>query len=196
MLRTQTWAIIFLPIVCAPDPIAPSDWQPAGGPPGAYVRSFAADGQKVYFATGGGGVLASDDAGEHWHASNQHLSSHDLMSIAAMGVSLFVASDENVFRSSDHGASWEACGTELAGKYTKTLLVTDGLLFAGRIEQDPHLPVRPEALEATEEVGREPAVDQGGGLGADGLGETGLDGTRLGEAQENQEDRFHGKRGN
>lgn len=106
-------------------------WEATGGPAGGYVRSIIAGRQCVYAATGGGGILASEDAGGSWSFRNAGLFSHDLKSLATLGDTLFVASDENVFRSADRGHSWEPCGTELAGKYIKTLVSHDGLLFAG-----------------------------------------------------------------
>jgi len=93
--------------------------QQTSGPTGGYVRSIIFDGFTTYAATGGG-VLASDDNGNSWSFRNNGLESCDTKSFAKLGEYIFVSTDENVFRTNDHGMTWEAAGEEMNGKYTKS----------------------------------------------------------------------------
>jgi hypothetical protein len=109
--------------------IAFSQWEELNGPAGGYVRSIIFDGYTIYAATGGG-VLASDNQGNSWSFRNSGMVSCDTKSLAEAGGCVFVSTDENVFRTIDHGMSWEPAGEELNGKYVKNIISCNGVLFA------------------------------------------------------------------
>ena len=106
-----------------------AQWQQTSGPQGGYVRSIIYDGSNVLAATGGG-VLFSDDGGNSWVFRNNGLTSCDTKSLAQLGEYVYVSTDENVFRTSDAGLTWESAGEELQGFYIKNLVVANDMIFA------------------------------------------------------------------
>ena len=100
------------------------------GPRGKYVRFLLCHDGTTYAATGGG-VCISHDHGSHWAFSNSGLTSLDTKALARIGDTIFVSTDENVFRTTDGGQSWEPCGEELQGFYCKHILAHNGTLFVG-----------------------------------------------------------------
>lgn len=87
-------------------------------PRGRYVRFLLCNNGTIYAATGGG-VRLSHNHGNSWSFSNSGLSSLDTKSLASIGDTVFVSTDENVFRTANGGQSWEPCGDELQGFYCK-----------------------------------------------------------------------------
>ena len=120
-------ALLFLFMLTIPV-FAQSEQLPS--PRGKYVRFLLCHDGTTYAATGGG-VCISHDHGIHWAFSNSGLASLDTKSLARIGDTVFVSTDENVFRTTDGGQSWEPCGEELQGFYCKHILAHNGTLFVG-----------------------------------------------------------------
>ena len=98
------------------------------------------DSNRVLLATDRGGVLASDDAGATFTASNEGISERKVAAVLvdrgnSQVLYAGVVNDKNyggVFRSSDGGAHWEQLGTGLAGSDVFALAETkDGHVVAG-----------------------------------------------------------------
>lgn len=106
-----------------------AQWTSCNGPNGGFVRNIINTGDTVFAATGGG-VLFSGNEGQSWAFRNTGLFSCDTKSLLNFGGYIYVSTDENVFRSSDYGLSWES-GTGLEDTYVKTLTECNGIIYAG-----------------------------------------------------------------
>lgn len=98
------------------------------GPQGRYVRSILCT-DSLYYAATGGGVLVSSDHGLHWEFRNNGLTSCDTKCLVTYNDTVFLATDENIFRTIDGGLHW-APDPYLHNHYIKHLLVHNGSLFA------------------------------------------------------------------
>lgn len=120
--------VLFFLCIFSATAIAQTELLPS--PRGKYVRFLLCQGGTTYAATGGG-VCVSNDHGANWTFSNNGLASLDTKSLAHIGDTIFVSTDENVFRTVNGGQSWEPCGDELQGFYCKHILAHNGILFVG-----------------------------------------------------------------
>jgi len=107
-----------------------AQWQPTNGPAGGYVRNFIFSDSIVIAATGGG-PLATTSEGSSWAFRTAGLTSCDSKSFAKIGRYVFLSTDEDVFRSTNNGITWEPAGTVMDGKYVKTITAFNNVLFAG-----------------------------------------------------------------
>ena len=112
---------------------AQAQWQPMNGPAGRYVRSILCT-DNLYYAATGGGVLVSNDKGLNWEFRNNGLTSCDTKCLAIYNDTVFLATDENIFRTTDGGLHWTA-DPYLHNHYIKHILVHNGSLLASTYVQ-------------------------------------------------------------
>ncbi len=105
-----------------------AQWQPMGGPQGRYVRSILCT-DSLYYAATGGGVMVSSDQGVNWEFRNNGLTSCDTKCLVTYNDTVFLATDENIFRTTDCGLHWTP-DPYLHNHYIKHLLVHNGSLLA------------------------------------------------------------------
>ena len=98
------------------------------GPQGRYVRSILCT-DSLYYAATGGGVLVSSDQGLNWEFRNNGLTSCDTKCLVTYYDTVFLATDENIFRTIDGGLSWTP-DPYLHNHYIKHILVHNGSLLA------------------------------------------------------------------
>jgi photosystem II stability/assembly factor-like uncharacterized protein len=70
------------------------------------IYSIFGDGGNVYVGTVGGGIFKSTDNGSSWFESDDGIGLQSVKSIAKNGGNLYAAGDNNLYFSSDEGASW------------------------------------------------------------------------------------------
>lgn len=107
---------------------AKAQWLSMNGPQGRYVRSILCT-DSLYYAATGGGVMVSSDHGSNWEFRNNGLTSCDTKCLAAYNDIVFLATDENIFRTTDGGLHWTP-DPYLHNHYIKHILVHNGSLFA------------------------------------------------------------------
>ena len=107
---------------------AKAQWHSMNGPQGRYVRSILCT-DSLYYAATGGGVLVSSDQGLNWEFRNNGLTSCDTKCLATYNDTVFLATDENIFRTTDGGLHWTP-DPYLHNHYIKHLLVHNGSLLA------------------------------------------------------------------
>ena len=107
---------------------ANAQWHSMNGPQGRYVRSILCT-DSLYYAATGGGVLVSSDHGLNWEFHNNGLTSCDTKCLITYNDTVFLATDENIFRTLDGGLHWTP-DPYLHNHYIKHLLVHNGSLFA------------------------------------------------------------------
>ena len=107
---------------------AKAQWHSMNGPQGRYVRSILCT-DSLYYAATGGGVLVSSDQGNNWEFRNNGLTSCDTKCLASYNDTVFLATDENIFRTTDGGLHWTP-DPYLHNHYIKHLLVHNGSLLA------------------------------------------------------------------
>jgi hypothetical protein len=107
---------------------AEAQWHPMNGPQGRYVRSILCT-DNLYYAATGGGVLVSNDQGLNWEFRNNGLTSCDTKCLVTYNDTVFLATDENIFRTTDGGLHWTP-DPYLHNHYIKHLLVHNGSLLA------------------------------------------------------------------
>ncbi len=103
------------------------------GPQGRYVRSILCT-DSLYYAATGGGVMVSNDRGLNWEFRNNGLTSCDTKCLAAYNDTVFLSTDENIFRTTDGGLHWTP-DPYLHNHYVKHILVHHGSLFASTYVQ-------------------------------------------------------------
>lgn len=108
--------------------VAQAQWQPMNGPQGRYVRSILCT-DSLYYAATGGGVMVSSDRGLNWEFRNNGLTSCDTKCLVTHNDTVFLATDENIFRSTDGGLHWTP-DPYLHNHYIKHILVHNGSLLA------------------------------------------------------------------
>ena len=107
---------------------AQAQWQSMNGPQGRYVRSILCT-DSLYYAATGGGVLVSSDQGLNWEFRNKGLTSCDTKCLVTYNDTVFLATDENIFRTTDGGLHWTP-DPYLHNHYVKHILVHHGSLLA------------------------------------------------------------------
>jgi hypothetical protein len=112
---------------------AKAQWQSMNGPQGRYVRSILCT-DSLYYAATGGGVLVSNDKGLNWEFRNNGLTSCDTKCLATYNDTVFLATDENIFRTTDGGSHWTP-DPYLHNHYIKHILVHNGSLLASTYVQ-------------------------------------------------------------
>ena len=112
---------------------AQAQWQPLNGPQGRYVRSILCT-DSLYYAATGGGVLVSSDQGLNWEFRNNGLTSCDTKCLVTFNDTVFLATDENIFRTTDGGLHWTP-DPYLHNHYVKHILVHHGSLIASTYVQ-------------------------------------------------------------
>ena len=103
------------------------------GPAGRYVRSILCT-DSLYYAATGGGVMVSSDQGLNWEFRNNGLTSCDTKCLVTYNDTVFLATDENIFRSTDGGLHWTP-DPYLHNHYVKHILVHHGSLLASTYVQ-------------------------------------------------------------
>ncbi len=63
---------------------------------------------EIWVGSTNGAVVRSTDYGVHWHVTNKLNGS--IISVTAMGNSIFAATSSQIMRTTDHGTSWDSCG--------------------------------------------------------------------------------------
>ena len=107
---------------------AKAQWHSMNGPQGRYVRSILCT-DSLYYAATGGGVLVSSDHGLNWEFRNNGLTSCDTKCLVAYNDTVFLSTDENIFRTTDGGLHWTP-DPYLHNHYIKHILVHHGSLLA------------------------------------------------------------------
>ena len=131
MKKTVIPLLIFLSVIL---PVAlQAQWQSLNGPMGGYVRSILCT-DDLYYAATGGGVLVSSDHGASWEFRNNGLTSCDTKCLEKNGDTIILATDENVFRTTDGGLNWEA-DSYLHNHYVKHIEIYNGILYAATYVQ-------------------------------------------------------------
>ena len=125
MKRTTLSLVIALTLLFSG---AKAQWHSMDGPQGRYVRSILCT-DSLYYAATGGGVLVSSDQGLNWEFRNDGLTSCDTKCLVTYNGTVFLATDENIFRSTDGGLHWTP-DPYLHNHYIKHLLVHNGSLLA------------------------------------------------------------------
>ncbi len=110
-----------------------AQWQSMNGPQGRYVRSILCT-DSLYYAATGGGVLVSSDRGLNWEFRNNGLTSCDTKCLVTYNDTVFLATDENIFRTTDGGLHWTP-DPYLHNHYIKHILVHNGSLLASTYVQ-------------------------------------------------------------
>lgn len=125
MKRTNLSLVIALTLLFSG---AKAQWHSMDGPQGRYVRSILCT-DSLYYAATGGGVLVSSDQGLNWEFRNDGLTSCDTKCLVTYNDTVFLATDENIFRSTDGGLHWTP-DPYLHNHYIKHILVHNGSLLA------------------------------------------------------------------
>ncbi len=112
---------------------AKAQWHPMNGPQGRYVRSILCT-DSLYYAATGGGVLVSSDQGLNWEFRNNGLTSCDTKCLVTYNDTVFLATDKNIFRTTDGGLHWTP-DPYLHNHYVKHILVHHGSLLASTYVQ-------------------------------------------------------------
>lgn len=126
-------ALLFLFVFTLLAHNAQAQWQSMDGPQGRYVRSILCT-DSLYYAATGGGVMVSSDRGLNWEFRNNGLTSCDTKCLAAYNDTVFLSTDENIFRSTDGGVHWTP-DSYLHNHYIKHILVHNGSLLASTYVQ-------------------------------------------------------------
>ena len=112
---------------------AHAQWHSMNGPQGRYVRSILCT-DSLYYAATGGGVMVSSDQGSHWEFRNNGLTSCDTKCLVTYNDTVFLATDENIFRTIDGGLHWTP-DPYMHNHYVKHILVHNGSLIASTYVQ-------------------------------------------------------------
>ena len=112
---------------------AQAQWHSMNGPQGRYVRSILCT-DSLYYAATGGGVMVSNDHGSNWEFRNNGLTSCDTKCLVAYHDTVFLATDENIFRTTDGGLHWTP-DPYMHNHYVKHILVHNGSLLASTYVQ-------------------------------------------------------------
>ena len=112
---------------------AKAQWSSMNGPQGRYVRSILCT-DSLYYAATGGGVLVSSDRGLNWEFRNNGLTSCDTKCLVTYNDTVFLSTDENIFRTTDGGLHWTP-DPYLHNHYIKHILVHHGSLLASTYVQ-------------------------------------------------------------
>lgn len=105
-----------------------AQWHSMNGPQGRYIRSILCT-DNLYYAATGGGVMVSSDYGSNWEFRNNGLTSCDTKCLVTYNDTVFLSTDENIFRTTDGGLHWTP-DPYLHNHYIKHILVHRGSLLA------------------------------------------------------------------
>ena len=130
MKKTTLFLLLAFTLLCNG---AQAQWQSMNGPQGRYVRSILCT-DSLYYAATGGGVLVSSDQGLNWEFRNNGLTSCDTKCLVSYNDTVFLATDENIFRTTDGGLHWTP-DPYMHNHYIKHILVHNGSLLASTYVQ-------------------------------------------------------------
>lgn len=115
------------PVVTLHDqPIAEGWHSPGGGPPAVRTLAVAPDDPEIIYANiHVGGVVRSTDGGQTWGQANDGLEEdvHSIATSAAHPESVYAATAEGFYLSSDHAATWKARNDGLDRPYCRAVAV-------------------------------------------------------------------------
>jgi photosystem II stability/assembly factor-like uncharacterized protein len=104
-------------------------WTPAGLD-GHGVISLFASGALALAGTVGSGVFRSTDHGTSWAQSNDNIGNQSIGAIVAVGGVIYASGDNNLYRSTDGGLTWDFTdGGQYYGVFS--MLVTGQTIYAG-----------------------------------------------------------------
>jgi photosystem II stability/assembly factor-like uncharacterized protein len=119
-------------------------WTQINPPRGGQLRAFASTGSSIFTVTANNNIpavlLRSRDSGKTWTPPATGLPEFHWGGLAAIGNTLFMATEKSIFKSTDDGASWIEAKTGIPAKDSldrsisiQVLAACDGILYAGGI---------------------------------------------------------------
>lgn len=111
------------------DPDAETWTERNSGLTAAATQALVVDGSNVIAGAYGGGISRSADLGETWEFSNTGLDELTVLTLTMSGTNIYAGTWNGVWKSTDHGASWESAG--LGGHGIFALSEVSGVLTAG-----------------------------------------------------------------
>jgi len=125
-MKRQLISLIFVGLVS----FANAQWIQTSFPAVDYITCFAFSGNNIYAGTGGYGLFLSTNNGNSWVMMHNGLSINtDASALAINDTSIFAATDNGIFFSSNKGASWKALDSSTVG--ITALAINDTSIFAG-----------------------------------------------------------------
>ncbi|MGA9292680.1 MAG: T9SS type A sorting domain-containing protein [Ignavibacteriaceae bacterium] len=108
-------------------------WVKTNGPWGGTVAScFTGNKDKLYAGSESQGIFLSTDKGMNWKSINSNLPDKSILSVLAIGDTIFAGTYNALFISTNGGESWNASGEGIPGNTRiYSLAVFDTILFAG-----------------------------------------------------------------
>jgi hypothetical protein len=107
-VRSMLIPLLFLGII--PFSFANAQWVQTNGPYGGCISSFTANANYLFAGTQTGGVYRSERSPLLWQAMNVGLTDMEIVSLSAVGGTLFAGTTEGLFRSLNNGSNWSAVG--------------------------------------------------------------------------------------
>lgn len=116
-----------------------------------YLAADPAASSRLYAGIEVGGLLASDDGGKTWHATNEGLADpdvHEVLPCEKTGGLVFAACGDKAFRSRDRAAHWEEI-TPSSHDYGMSLAEDgDGTIYLGSATGRPNTWLRESGADA------------------------------------------------
>jgi len=107
-------------------------WKKTGS---QFTFSFSSTESRIYASCFFGGSFVSTDTGKTWQDISENLPSESgkpvLSTIECNDMIFCTVWQEGLYRSSDNGITWSTVSTEATGNEIYTLMVSDGVLYAG-----------------------------------------------------------------
>ncbi|MBN8572171.1 MAG: T9SS type A sorting domain-containing protein [Ignavibacteria bacterium] len=104
---------------------------------GASVSCFHSYTTSIYVGTFGNGIYKTSNFGVNWTALNSGLSNGTINGITStpggVGLTLFAATDDKVFKSTNDGLNWTYAGGFSGGNYTRGIGFAGGNLFVATL---------------------------------------------------------------
>lgn len=119
------WLVLLTALLSVP---LQAQWSKTNGPFGGTITVLLQNGSTTFAGVSGGGVYRTSDVFGAWTQVSTGLRGNSLnpTSILASGTTLWLGTQDGVFRSSDNGATWTASGAATFSGVRITKIATDG----------------------------------------------------------------------
>lgn len=102
--------------------------------PCGVVLSFASNGNNLFAAAGGVGILRSTDNGVTWDTANAGLTTTDINSVLINGSNIFAGTmGDGIFISTNNGTTWSLVNNGLTNLDVRSLATDGANIFAGTL---------------------------------------------------------------
>src|SRR5262245_3301331 len=107
---------------------AHSQWLQTNGPFGGTVHDLASTGEDLYALVSSAGIFRSTDKGLSWTQGSNDLSKLFFLNLTSSGTTLYAATYNQIFRSTDNASTWVWAGPSPMNIEIRDLVALDSII--------------------------------------------------------------------